>query len=274
MTLEQWINPETIALATQYSLRVIGALLLLFVGWTVAGWVRRGVETRLTKIEFDLTLTRFFSVIARYIVIILTVISCLRLFGVDTTSFAAVIAAGGLAIGLALQGSLSNFASGVMLLSFRPFKVGDVVEVAGKTGKVVGIELFTTKLDSPDNRRFIIPNSTIFNDVIENKSFHETRRVDVNVGTDYGAGLDETQALLERVAKAVPTGLEDPPVEVALLELGDSSISWQVRVWVNSADWWPTRKQLTRDVKVALDEAGIGIPFPQMDVHLDGKLGD
>lgn len=274
MSLEQWINPETIALATQYALRVIGALLLLFVGWTVAGWMRRAVEKRLTKIEFDLTLTRFFSVIARYAVIALTIISCLRLFGVDTTSFAAVIAAGGLAIGLALQGSLSNFASGVMLLSFRPFKVGDVVEVAGKTGKVVGIELFTTKLDSPDNRRFIIPNSTIFNDVIENKSFHTTRRVDVNVGTDYGASLDETQALLERVAKAIPERLEDQDVEAALLELGGSSIDWQVRVWVKAEDWWSVKKKLTRDLKVALDEAGIGIPFPQMDVHLDGKLDE
>jgi len=269
MTIDQWLNPETIALATQYALRVVGALLLLFVGWTIAGWTERIVGKRLTAVEFDLTLTRFFSMISRYVVIALTVISCLRLFGVDTTSFAAIIAAGGLAIGLALQGSLSNFASGVMLLAFRPFKVGDVVDVAGKIGKVVAIELFTTKLDSPDNRRFIIPNSAIFNDVIENKSFHATRRVDVEVGTDYAANLDETQRILEATASALPQRLQDQSVEAALLALGDSSIAWQVRVWVAADDWWAVKKQLTRDLKVALDEAGIGIPFPQMDVHLD-----
>ena len=269
MTLEEWINPETIALGTQYALRVTGALLLLVVGWTVAGWAKRVVDRRLTKIEFDLTLTRFFAMMARYAVIGLTIISCLRLFGIDTTSFAAVIAAGGLAIGLALQGSLSNFASGVMLLAFRPFKVGDVVDAAGKVGKVVAIELFTTKLDSADNRRFIIPNSAIFNGVIENKSFHPTRRVDVEVGTDYGAGIDETQKLLEATAAATPQRLADQDVEAALLALGDSSIAWQVRVWVAAEDWWTVKKQLTRDLKVALDGAGIGIPFPQMDVHVD-----
>ena len=273
MDINQWLNEETMALAVNYAMRVIGALVVLFVGWSVAAWLSRLIERRLTASEFDLTLTKFFATMARYLVLILVVLSCLRFFGVDTTSFAAVLAAAGFAIGLALQGTLSNFSAGVMLLAFRPFKVGDVVTIAGQTGIVDAIELFTTKLDSFDNRRFVIPNSEIFGSVIENISFHSTRRVDVSVGTDYGADLDKTREILESTANAIEKRLPDKDTQVVLQELGDSAIGWQVRVWTNAADYWDVFQQLTRNVKANLDASGIGIPFPQMDVHLDKLEG-
>ena len=156
-----------------------------------------------------------------------------------------------------------------MLLAFRPFKVGDAVTVAGQTGIVDAIELFTTKLDTFDNRRFVIPNAEVFGAVIENISFHDTRRVDVSVGTDYSADLDQTRTILESTAKAIEKRLPDQDIAVVLQELGDSAIGWQVRVWVKSEDYWDVFQQLTRDIKVNLDAAGVGIPFPQMDVHLD-----
>lgn len=161
-----------------------------------------------------------------------------------------------------------------MLLVFRPFKVGDVVSVAGITAKVVEIELFTTLFDTPDNRRIIVPNGQIFGSTIENITFHETRRVDVNVGTDYGADLKETRAVLERVAANVEGGLDDPAPQIYLTELAGSSINWAVRVWAQTPDYWAVRERITDEIKDALDDAEIGIPFPQMDVHLDGILAD
>ena len=199
--------------------------------------------------------------------IILAVLSCLQIFGVDTTSFAAVIAAAGFAIGLALQGSLQNFSAGVMLLAFRPFKVGDVVNVAGQTGVIESIALFTTSMDTFDNRRIILPNSEIFGSTIENISFHPTRRADVDVGTAYDADIDKTWDLLKQVAESVEGRLPDKGPDVILMGLGDSSVNWQLRVWAPASDFFPLKQRLTRDVKVALDNAGISIPYPQMDVH-------
>jgi len=267
-----WLQSEYATLIVPYALRVLGALGLLFVAWILAAWARRFTLKQLGHAKFDLTLTKFFSNAARYVILVLAALSCLQVFGVDVTSFAAVIAAAGFAIGLAFQNSLSNFSAGIMLLVFRPFKVGDVVNVAGYTGPIAEIELFTTMLDTFDNRRIIIPNSQVFSSTIENISYHPTRRADVNVGTDYGADLDETRAVLERVANAATHKVPEKDIQVALLELGDSAISWQVRVWAESANWWATKEELTRNIKVELDKAGIGIPFPQMDVHLNGKL--
>ncbi len=154
-----------------------------------------------------------------------------------------------------------------MLLAFRPFKVGDVVNVAGQTGVIDSIALFTTVMDTFDNRRIILPNSEIFGATIENTSFHSTRRADVNVGTAYEADIDQTWDVLRQVADNLEGRLPDKDTAVILLELGDSSINWQVRVWVPASDFFPLKQRLTRDVKVALDKAGISIPYPQMDVH-------
>lgn len=264
-----WLQSEYIVLIVPYALRVVGALGLLFAAWIVAAWAKRFTLKQLGRAHFDLTLTQFFSNAARYAVLILAGLTCLQVFGVNVTSFAAVIAAAGFAIGLAFQNSLSNFSAGIMLLVFRPFKVGDVVNVSGHTGIITEIELFTTRMDTFDNRRIIIPNSQVFSSTIENISFHSTRRADVNVGTDYSADLDETRAVLERVANAATHRLPDKDIQVALLELGDSAISWQVRVWAESGKWWATKEELTRNIKIELDKAGIGIPFPQMALHMN-----
>jgi small conductance mechanosensitive channel len=202
----------------------------------------------------------------------MALLAALGMFGIRTTSFAAVIGAASLAIGLAFQGTLSNIASGVMLLIFRPFTVDDVINAAGITGKVIEIGLFTTAFDTLDNRRIFVPNALIFGGTIENVTFHEKRRVDVSVGTDYGADLDEVRAVLDAAVATVQGILDDPEPQVYLVELGGSSIDWSVRVWCVTDDYWEVRERTTRAVKIALDTASIGIPFPQMDVHLDGGL--
>ena len=260
-------------LVTTYGLRLIGVIVLLLLAWIVAGMTRRSVSRAFAKTEIDATLAKFFSNMARYVVLVIAVLTALSVFGIEMTSFAAVLAAMGFAVGLALQGSLSNFAAGVMLLIFRPFKVGDVVSVGGVTGKVNEIELFTTTLDTPDNRRIILPNGNVFGSNIENITFHPTRRVDVAVGTDYSADLRKTREVLESAARHVEGRLPDQDPVIYLVELGASSIDWSVRVWSNTADYWAVRERLTHDVKTALDGVGIGIPFPQMDVHLDQVSG-
>jgi len=255
-------------LVTQYGIKVVGVLIFLFVAWLIAGWLRRFTLRTMQKANIDLTLRRFISNTLRWLVLLLAIVACLGAFGIETTSFAAVLAAVGFAVGMAFQGTLSNLASGVMLLVFRPFKIGDVVSVAGVTGKVNEIELFTTTMDTSDNRRIIIPNSAIFGSTIENVSHHSTRRVDVSVGTDYAADIDRVREVLLSATDRVDDTLDDPGPGVILTELGSSSIDWSVRVWVKAEHYWGVREALTRAVKKSLDEANIGIPFPQMDVRM------
>lgn len=257
---------------TEVGMPVLKAIVLIIVVLLIARWVRKMVVKVATKAKVEVTLAKFFGNMARWALLVLGAIAILQTFGVDTTSFAAVVAALGFAVGMALSGTLGNFAAGIMLLVFRPFKVGDVVSVSGVTGKVTEIDLFSTAFDTPDNRRIIVPNGSIFGSTIENISHHESRRVDVAVGTDYGADLDKTREVLMAAASAVAGRLSDQDPVAYLKELGGSSIDWSVRVWSTGADYWAVREQLTHDIKVALDAAGIGIPFPQMDVHMD-KVG-
>ena len=257
-----------------FLLNLVGAVVLVFITLWAARWARRITIRSLERGGMEATLTKFTGNLARYAVLILGGLTVLSVFGISVASFAAILAAAGFALGLALQGTLGNFSAGAMLLIFRPFKVGDVVSVSGVTAKVVEIELFTTQFDTPDNRRIIIPNGQIFGSTIENITHHETRRVDVNVGTDYEADLRETRSVLDRVAAEVEGGLEEPAPQVYLQELGGSSIDWTVRVWAATADYWAVKERLTHSIKVALDDAGIGIPYPQMDVHVDGSLSD
>ena len=249
--------------------RVAGTMVAMFVAWLVAGWTRRMMLRGFERTKFDVTLGRFFSNMARYAILVFAVLGCLGVFGIETTSFAAVLAAGGLAVGLAFQGTLSNFAAGVMLLVFRPFKSGDVVRVAGEIGSIAEIELFTTEMTTPDNRRLIIPNSQIFGSVIENITHHPTRRVEVEVGTAYDADIDRTREVLEAVLKATPMMIEDPAPQVFLAGLGASSVDWKLRVWCKTEDFWDVFQDVVRRAKLGLDEAKINIPFPQTDVHLD-----
>ena len=252
-----------------YGAASIKALVLLVIGWIAAGWVGMVVRKAVGRAGLDETICRFLGKLARWALLLLVLVACLTIFGVESTSFAAVIGSAGLAIGLALQGTLGNFASGIMLLMFRPFNVGDVIQVAGETGTVNAIELFTTTLDSFDNRRFIIPNGQIFGSTIENITFHPHRRAEVAVGVSYTADIDRTREVLMQAAYTVPGSLESPNPAVVLLELGDSTVNWSVRVWAPTAEFGSVKQATVRAVKLALDEADIEIPFPQIDVHLD-----
>lgn len=255
-------------IVVNYGGRVVVALLVMLAGWIFAGWVGSITKKALTQAKIDETLSKFLCKLARWGILLLVILACLSVFGVETTSFAAVIGSAGIAIGLAFQGTLGNFASGIMLLMFRPFQVGDVVTVGGTTGKVNEIELFTTTLDTFDNRRFIIPNGAVFGATIENISFHPQRRADVAVGVGYSADIDRTREVLTQAAQNVPGALKDPEPAIVILDLGDSCVNWSVRVWANSDEFADIKQAVTRAVKLALDEADIEIPFPQMDVHI------
>ncbi len=271
--MDQFLNESTIALVTEYAVRAIGVLLLLAVAAIVARWVSGRVLRLLQAANFDMTLRRFLSTLTRYSILLIAGLMSLSVFGVETTTFAAVLGATGFAIGLAFQNSLSNFSAGVMMLVIRPFDVGDTIRAAGEFGKVELIALFTTRIDTFDNRRITIPNSQLFNGAIENLSFHDVRRIDVSVGTAYEADIDETRRVLEKTAKAEPLQIEDRDADVVLGGLGNSAIDWRVSVWVNSSDFGTVKQSLTRNIKVALDSAAIGIPYPQMDVHVDNVAG-
>ena len=250
---------------------VAGAIVLLIITVVVAGWARRATRRAVERSNLDPTLGAFFASLARYTVLILGGLAVLGMFGVSVASFAALLAAAGFAVGLALQGTLSHFAAGVMLLIFRPFGVGDKVSAAGVSGTVVEVGLFATLFDTPDNRRIIVPNGTIFGETIENETHHDTRRVDVSVGTGYDADLEATRSVLTSVAESVEGGFSAPAPQVYLSALGASSIDWAVRVWTNTSDYWAVRERLTTQIKQALDAEGIGIPYPQMDVHVDNR---
>lgn len=262
------LGEEAKALLIRYGVSAIGALVLLVIAWTLSGWITRILERGMTRAKIDATLTRFLARLVGWLVLVLAVLACLSIFGIETTSFAAVLGAAGIAIGLAFQGTLSNFASGLMLLVFRPFHVGDVINVAGVSGKVYAIEIFTTTIDSFDNRRYIVPNSSVFGATIENVTFHPQRRVDLNIGVGYAADIDRTRSVLESAVGQVDQILDNPAPAIILSELGASSVNWIVQVWVNSSDFGTVKQGLLRAIKNSLDAAGIEIPFPQMDVHL------
>lgn len=268
-----WQNAAKLGLTSDkilgFAQQLVLVLLVIVAGWIVAGLLARTLRVALEKAKLEVTLISFFSQAARWFVLLLTGLGVLSLFGVETTSLAAVIGAGSLAIGLAWQGALSNFASGVMLLIFRPYRIGDMINVNGNLGRVRELELFTTTLDTMDNRRFIVPNSSIFGATIENLSHHQQRRVEVAVGVSYSADLDHTRVVLYEAISSVPGVLSDPEPVVYLLELGASTVNWSVRAWVPTSDYWPIRDKLTRAVKLHLDAAGIQIAFPQLKVHLE-----
>ncbi len=264
LTSGQWIS-----LAEYYGLRVALVLVLLTLAWTLAGWASGLVKSSLRRLRFDETLTLFLAKLTWWGIILLAALACLSKFGIETTSFAAVIGAAGFAVGLAFQGTLSNFAAGAMLLVFRPYKVGDVVNAAEYLGIVDEIELFTTTIDTFDNRRIIVPNSKIYGSVIENVTYHPQRRIDVDVGVAYAADIDETRRVLTDAAKATEGAALDPAPAIVLLGLGGSSVDWSVRVWGSTSDYLNIKQRLIREVKNRLDAAGIEIPFPQMDVRLE-----
>jgi small conductance mechanosensitive channel len=257
-----------VALVSTWGLRVIGALAVLIIGRWIAGRIRKGVRRALEQTSTDATLIPFFAGTVYYLVIAVVVIAVLNLFGVETTSLIAVLGAAGLAVGLALQGTLSNFASGVMILIFRPIHVGDYVDIAGTAGSVVEIGLFTVTLNTPDNVRIIVPNSSVYGQTITNYAANATRRNDLIVGISYDDDIGKAIATIEKILSQDPRVLEEPAAVVAASELGDSSVNLVVRPWCSKDDYWSLRFDLTRRFKEGLEAAGCTIPFPQRDVHL------
>ena len=257
-------------LISNYIIPAAGAILTLIVGYMVAKYVGRIVSTPVRK-RVDETLGRFVGKMVYYGFMACVMIAVLKTVGVDVAGFAAILAAAGFAIGLAFQGTLGNFAAGIMLLVFRPFTIGDVVNAAGVKGKINEIDLFTTTMDTPDNRRIIVPNSAIAGGTIENMSHHTHRRVEVAVGCEYSADLRQTRKVLEQAAESISDFLvtgDGRGYQVVLGTLGDSSVNWSVRFWTEAGNFWPATEALTEAVKNHLDHAGIGIPFPQMDIHV------
>ncbi len=246
------------------------ALLFLLVAYLFAGMISRICSRPISR-KVDETLGRFIGKIIFYSIFALAAIGVLGQFGVSVASFAALLAAAGFAIGLAFQGTLSNFASGVLLMVFRPFKVGDYIKAAGVAGKVYEIDMFTTVLDTSDNRRIIVPHNSITASTIENVSYNTCRRIEVSVDVDYAASLDQTREVLTAVAESMREFLVDDEgrgYKVTLVNLGDSAVQWVIRFWVAASDYSQVREGLTAAVKNHLDDAGLSIPYPQMEVHL------
>lgn len=267
LNAEQLVEVVSNLIAT-WGLRVIGALAVLIVGRIIAGAFRNTTRRLLERSKVDATLVPFLASLVYYLVMAFVVIAVLGLFGIPTASLIAVMGAAGLAVGLALQGTLSSFGAGVMLLVFRPFRVGDFVEVAGAAGAVREIAIFTTTLNTPDNVRITIPNSAIFGDTIKNYTANDTRRNDLVIGISYGDDIAKAIQTITSVLQADERVLEDPAPVIAVNELGDSSVNLVVRPWCRKADYWTLRWDLTRAIKEKLEEAGCSIPFPQRDVHL------
>ncbi len=254
---------------TEYGLDVVAAIVILIVGVWIAGRVEAVIKKALGRAKrVDAMLVSFFASAGRYLVLIFVGVAVLGRFGIETTSLIAVLGAAGLAIGLALQGTLSNVAAGVMLLIFRPFKVGDFIEGGGHAGTVKTLNLFFTELATPDNIQIVVPNSDVWGTSIRNFSTHAERRVDFLIGVSYDTDLDQAMAALNDVIAAEPRIKSDPEPMVAVSELGDSSVNFVVRVWTQNADYFPVRFDMTKAIKEKLDAEKIDIPFPTQTLHV------
>ena len=261
-------------LITQYApdaaaigLRAATALTMLLVGYWIAKCASGLVRTAMAKRSIDATLTNFIVKLVFCILFALVAIPALGHAGIQTASVIAALGAAGLAVGLALQGSLANFAAGVLLIAFRPCRVGDWVDAGGCSGTVESISLFSTILLTADYKRIVIPNSQVMSDAITNYSVMPRRRIDLIVGISYDADMRVAKDILKKLVEADERILKDPAPTIAVSELGDSSVNLICRPWVATADYWPTRWKLTEDIKNEFDAAGVGIPYPQMDVH-------
>ncbi len=255
-------------LATTYGLKVIAAIVIFVIGKWLSGVLSRAVGKAMRRAQTDEMLVKFVVNLAYAALLAFVVLAALAQLGIQTTSFIAIIGAAGLAIGLALQGSLSNFAAGVMLIIFRPFKVGDFIEAAGTSGSVEEILIFSTKMKGPDNKQLYVPNGSILSGTIVNYSANNQRRVDMVFGCGYGDDIKQAKTLLEAIVRENTLVLDDPAPTIGVLELGDNSVNFAVRPWVATPDYWDVHFQITEEVKQRFDEAGISIPFPQRDVHL------
>ena len=254
--------------AIPWGIKLAMALVVLVIGLWLAGLIARMAGKALVKAGMDDMLVRFLESIVKALLQVVVVIAALSQLGVQTTSLIAILGAAGLAIGLALQNSLSNFAAGVLLLVFKPFKAGDFVEAGGVLGVVELVRVFNSVLRTPDNREITVPNGNIYNGVITNFSARDTRRIDLVIGISYDSDIRKAKDIIQSILGEDSRVLKDPEPTWGVMDLADSSVNLYIRPWVTSADYWSTRCDLLETIKTSFDANGIGIPFPQMDVHV------
>ena len=269
---EVWTMIQTTGV--DLGINLITAIVIFFVGKWIVNLVVKGLLKGMQKGDMDVTLRRFIANLARMLLMLFVIIAAIHQLGIQTASLIALVGAAGLAVGLALQGSLSNFAAGVLIVLFRPYKVGDWIEGGGVSGSVEEVRILTTVLKTGDNKRVIIPNSQIMGSTITNYSANDTRRVDLVIGVSYSDDLDKVRKELQDIVAADDRILEDPAVTIAVSELADSSVNFVLRPWVKTADYWAVYFDLTERVKKRFDEVGISIPFPQQDVYIHNVSAD
>ncbi len=261
-------SDKAIELLMAYGPRFILALVVLIVGWWIIKAFVRGLRKAAERSEMEISLQRFLLSLVGIVLKVLLLVSVASMVGIATTSFVAIIGAAGLAVGLALQGSLANFAGGVLILMFKPFKVGDFIEAQGYMGTVDAIQVFNTILKTPDNKTIYIPNGSLSNGSITNFSTEPVRRVDMTFGIGYDDDIRKAKQVLQRLVEEDKRILKDPAPTIAVSELADSSVNFAVRVWCNAADYWGIYFDMQEKVKLTFDAEGISIPYPQTDVHL------
>lgn len=267
MSPESFINKGT-EIALTYGPKLITAIVVLVVGLWVIKIISRIVTKGMGKAGIDPALSSFLTSLIGMLLKAMLIITILGMLGIEMTSFIAILGAAGLAVGLALSGTLQNFAGGAMILIFKPFKLGDVIDAQGYIGSVSEIQIFNTILKTPDNKTIIIPNGGLSTSSLTNYSTEEKRRVDWTIGVGYGDDLDKTRAVIKKLCDADTRILQDPEVVIAVSELADSSVNFAVRAWVQSADYWNVFFEMNENVYKTFDKEGLNIPFPQMDVHV------
>jgi len=267
-SLPQLLQDKGIDLGLDFGIKVATALAIFLIGKFFVRILIRAISKVMEKQAIEPTLMIFISNLVRISLMVVVVIAAIGALGIQTTSFIAIFGAAGLAIGLALQGSLSNFASGVLIVLFRPYRVGDFVEAAGISGIVEEVQILTTIMRTADNKQIIVPNSQIMNSIITNYSANDTRRIDMVVGVSYGDDLDKVRQTIEKLVTADDRILAEPAATIAVSALAESSVDFVVRPWVKTADYWNVRFDLTEAIKKRFDKEGISFPFPQRDVHV------
>jgi len=262
------VGDQLLVFITTYGIKIIGAIIILVLGRIGAGIGRRIVKRVLEKTNTEPSIISFVGSLTYVVILLFAVLATLAKFGIQTASFVAIIGAAGLAIGFALQGSLANFAAGVLILVLRPFRVGDFIMGAGEAGTVKNIQLFITELATPDNIKVMVPNSKLFGDVIKNVSAYDTRRVDFVIGIGYSSDMQKAYDIMMDLVSKDSRILSDPACQIAVSELADSSVNFVLRPWVKKEDYWGVKFDLTRKIKEAFDANNIEIPFPQQTVHM------
>ncbi|PCJ32545.1 MAG: mechanosensitive ion channel protein MscS [Gammaproteobacteria bacterium] len=257
------------SLIAHWLLNIAFAIAIVVIGRFVVKWLIKLIRKLMVRADFDPILINFSSSIANAVLMLFVIIAALDHLGVNTTSFIALLGAAGLAVGLALKDSLQNFAAGVMMIIFRPFKIGDFIEAGGVVGVVEKISVFSTIMKTGDNREIIIPNGQIYAGAITNYSARDTRRIDMVFGIGYDDDMLKAKKIMVDILEAHELILAEPAPAVAVAELADSSVNFNVRPWVNSADYWGVRSEIIEQIKLTFDKEGISIPYPQMDVHSD-----